>query len=183
MLSPGRCERGRTRPERRCPTFRTSPSTGSPTTPLRHTAGRYRTLREAAPIVYLPANGLYAATGYEVVRAALRADDVLISGRGVGANSSINDAVCRGGARGAARACAGADARLGRVRSDQTCAPVSPRRRPPPALPPRAAARLSGFRSLRSSLRGRRTHRAVYPSLARCTRRSRASSRCWGPLP
>ena len=58
---------------------------------LRHTPERYRALLEAAPIVYLPVNGLYAATRYEAVRSALRADDVLISGRGVGANASIND--------------------------------------------------------------------------------------------
>lgn len=58
---------------------------------LVHTNARYREMRDAGPVVYLPANAMYAVTQYESVRAALRADDVLISGRGVGGNALVND--------------------------------------------------------------------------------------------
>ena len=50
----------------------------------------YRNLREIGPIVYLPQNQMYAITTYDSVRAALRADDVLISGQGVSANEILN---------------------------------------------------------------------------------------------
>src|SRR5262245_45397897 len=58
---------------------------------LLHTRERYRAMRDSASIVHLPANGMYAVTRYDSVRAALRADDVLISGRGVGGNALVND--------------------------------------------------------------------------------------------
>ncbi len=51
----------------------------------------YRNLREIGPIVYLPQNQMYAITTYDSVRAALRADDVLISGQGVSANEILNE--------------------------------------------------------------------------------------------
>ncbi len=52
----------------------------------------YRELREAGAIVYLPANDLYAITHFAAVKAALRADDALISSKGVAANDAINTA-------------------------------------------------------------------------------------------
>ncbi len=59
---------------------------------LTHTETCYRALRELGPIVHLPANDLYAVTRFAAVRAALRADDALISGKGVAANDVINGA-------------------------------------------------------------------------------------------
>src|SRR5262245_57210135 len=58
---------------------------------LANTNARYRAMRDRAPIVYLPANGMYAVTRYDAIRDALRSDEVLISGRGVGGNSLVND--------------------------------------------------------------------------------------------
>ena len=57
---------------------------------LKNTQARYKTLRDLSPLVYLPENSLYAATRFEAVRDALRADDLLINGRGVAANDLIN---------------------------------------------------------------------------------------------
>ena len=50
----------------------------------------YGALREAGAIVHLPRNGLYAVTRFDLVRAALRADAVLVSRYGVAANDVIN---------------------------------------------------------------------------------------------
>ncbi|MCG8441389.1 MAG: cytochrome P450 [Caulobacterales bacterium] len=51
----------------------------------------YRSLRDRGPIVFLPANNLYVVTHFDAVRAALRADETLISGKGVAANDFINN--------------------------------------------------------------------------------------------
>lgn len=50
----------------------------------------YRALREAGAMVHLPRNGLYAVTRFDAVRAALRADAVLVNGHGVAANDFLN---------------------------------------------------------------------------------------------
>lgn len=57
---------------------------------LRNSDEHYKKLRNIAPIVYLPQNAMHAVTTYEAVRAALRADDILISGEGVSANELLN---------------------------------------------------------------------------------------------
>ena len=57
---------------------------------LQNTAEAYETLRGTGPIVYLPKNGLYAITTFDAVRDALRANQVLVSGRGIAANDVIN---------------------------------------------------------------------------------------------
>ena len=57
---------------------------------LTNTPARYRTLRDIGPVVYLQRNDLFALTHFDAVRAALRADDVLINGRGVAANDFLN---------------------------------------------------------------------------------------------
>ncbi|MEM8840832.1 MAG: cytochrome P450 [Pseudomonadota bacterium] len=59
-------------------------------TTLTNTAETYRTLRGIGPVVHLTKNNLYAITTFEAVRHALRADSVLVSGRGVAANELIN---------------------------------------------------------------------------------------------
>ncbi|MEL6830715.1 MAG: cytochrome P450 [Pseudomonadota bacterium] len=50
----------------------------------------YQELRAAGPIVRLPKNDLYAVTQFAPLREALRADSVLISGKGVAANDFMN---------------------------------------------------------------------------------------------
>ncbi|MEL7044270.1 MAG: cytochrome P450 [Pseudomonadota bacterium] len=59
---------------------------------LENTRVVYRQLRDLGAVVYLNSNDLYAITHYDAVRAALRADDVLINGEGVAANEIINGA-------------------------------------------------------------------------------------------
>lgn len=51
----------------------------------------YRELRDAGPAVWLPEHKVWALARHSEVRAALRAEDILVSGRGVGLNSFIND--------------------------------------------------------------------------------------------
>jgi cytochrome P450 len=51
----------------------------------------YRALRDRAPAVWLSAHGVWALTRYDVVRASLRADEVLVSGRGVALNPFVNE--------------------------------------------------------------------------------------------
>jgi len=50
----------------------------------------YRAIRDCAPAVWLPAHGVWALGRFEDVRAALRADAVLVSGRGVALNDLVN---------------------------------------------------------------------------------------------
>lgn len=51
---------------------------------------RYRAIRDLAPAVWLPAHGVWALGRFADVRAALRADEVLVSGRGVALNDAVN---------------------------------------------------------------------------------------------
>jgi cytochrome P450 len=51
----------------------------------------YRAIRDLAPAVWLPAHGVWAIGRHADVRAALRADSVLVSGRGVALNPFVND--------------------------------------------------------------------------------------------
>ena len=50
----------------------------------------YRSVRELAPAVWLPAHSVFALGRFDDVRAALRADSVLVSGRGVALNDFVN---------------------------------------------------------------------------------------------
>jgi cytochrome P450 len=50
----------------------------------------YRAIRDRAPAVWLPAHDVWAVGRFEDVRAALRADTVLVSGRGVALNDLVN---------------------------------------------------------------------------------------------
>ena len=51
----------------------------------------YRAIRDHAPAVWLSAHGVWALGRYQDARAALRADGVLVSGRGVTLNDFLND--------------------------------------------------------------------------------------------
>jgi cytochrome P450 len=55
----------------------------------------YRAIRDRAPAVWLPAHGVWAIGRFDDVRAALRADAVLVSGRGVALNPLVNDQPAR----------------------------------------------------------------------------------------
>jgi cytochrome P450 len=50
----------------------------------------YRAIRDRAPAVWLPAHGVWAIGRFDDVRAALRADAVLVSGRGVALSDLVN---------------------------------------------------------------------------------------------
>jgi cytochrome P450 len=50
----------------------------------------YRQIRDSAPAVWLPAHEVWALGRFADVRAALRADETLISGRGVALNDFLN---------------------------------------------------------------------------------------------
>lgn len=50
----------------------------------------FRQIRDAGPVVWLPRHRMYAMGRFEHVRAALRADDVFVSGSGVAANPLAN---------------------------------------------------------------------------------------------
>ena len=51
----------------------------------------HRAIRDHAPAVWLSAHGVWALGRYQDARAALRADEVLVSGRGVTLNDFLND--------------------------------------------------------------------------------------------
>jgi cytochrome P450 len=51
----------------------------------------YCAIRDCAPAVWLPEHGVWVLGRYQDVRAALRADESLVSGRGVSLNSLVND--------------------------------------------------------------------------------------------
>lgn len=59
---------------------------------LLNTQDTYKVLRDTGAIVYCEPNDLYVVARYDAVRAALRADDILISSKGVAANEMINSA-------------------------------------------------------------------------------------------
>jgi cytochrome P450 len=59
---------------------------------LRDPAPAYRQIRDLGPAVWLPRRKLWAIGRFDDVRSALRADTVLVSGRGVAANDLINRA-------------------------------------------------------------------------------------------
>lgn len=50
----------------------------------------YRAIRDLGPVVWLTAHDVWAIGRFDDVRAALRADDVLVSSRGVGLNEVVN---------------------------------------------------------------------------------------------
>jgi len=54
-----------------------------------------RRIRDLAPVVWLPAHGVFALARYDDVLTALRSDDVLISGRGVALNDFLNGVPAR----------------------------------------------------------------------------------------
>lgn len=51
----------------------------------------YRRIRDLAPAVWLPEHGVWALARFEHVHAALRADEVLVSGHGVSLNDLLNN--------------------------------------------------------------------------------------------
>lgn len=55
----------------------------------------YRAIRELGPAVWLTAHQAWAVGRFSDVRAALRADDILVSGRGVALNDLVNSSVLR----------------------------------------------------------------------------------------
>ena len=55
----------------------------------------YRAIRDLGPAVWLGAHGVWAIARFRDVRAALRADQVLVSGRGVALNDVVNANVSR----------------------------------------------------------------------------------------
>lgn len=57
---------------------------------LRDPYPSYARLRDMGPAVWMPRRGLWAIAGYDHVRTALRAHDVLVSGEGVAANAMTN---------------------------------------------------------------------------------------------
>lgn len=52
----------------------------------------YRRIRDLGPAVWMPVHAMWAIGRFEDVRLALRADEVLISGKGVAANALVNAA-------------------------------------------------------------------------------------------
>lgn len=59
---------------------------------LRDPYPHYRTIRDSGPAVYMPRRKLWAVGRFDDVRAVLRADEVFVSGHGVGANGLVNGA-------------------------------------------------------------------------------------------
>lgn len=55
----------------------------------------YRRIRDLASAVWLPAHGVWAIGRFDDVRMALRADEVLVSGRGIALNEIVNSANAR----------------------------------------------------------------------------------------
>lgn len=55
----------------------------------------YRAIRDLSPAVWLSAHGVWAIARFSDVRAALRADRVLVSGRGVAVNDLVNSNASR----------------------------------------------------------------------------------------
>jgi cytochrome P450 len=59
---------------------------------LRDPYPHYRAIRDSGPAVYMPRRKLWAVGRFDDVRAVLRADEVFVSGHGVGANGLVNGA-------------------------------------------------------------------------------------------
>lgn len=57
---------------------------------LRDSRATFAAIREAGPVVWLPRHRMYAIGRFEDVRAALRNDEVFVSGKGVAANPISN---------------------------------------------------------------------------------------------
>lgn len=57
---------------------------------LRDPYPHYKIIRDMGPAVFMPKRGLWAIGRYDGVRAALRASEVLVSGKGVAANGLVN---------------------------------------------------------------------------------------------
>ncbi len=57
---------------------------------IRDSAPLFRRIRDAGPLVWLPAHNLYALGRFDDVRSALRDDATFVSGRGVAANPIAN---------------------------------------------------------------------------------------------
>lgn len=57
---------------------------------LRDSRAAFAAIREAGPVVFLPRHRMYAIGRFEDVRAALRDDEIFISGKGVAANPVSN---------------------------------------------------------------------------------------------
>jgi len=57
---------------------------------LRDSRAAFAAIRRSGPVVYLPRHRMYAIGRFESVRAALRDDEVFISGKGVAANPLTN---------------------------------------------------------------------------------------------
>ena len=57
---------------------------------LRDSRALFARIRDAGPVVWLPRHRMFAIGRYEDVKAALRDDEVLVSGRGVAANPVTN---------------------------------------------------------------------------------------------
>jgi cytochrome P450 len=79
----------------------------------------YRALRDRAPAVWLPAHEVWALARYDVVRAALRDDTVLVSGQGVALNAFLNEQ--------AGRTTIGSDGALHRRRRTVLMKPMMPK--------------------------------------------------------
>ena len=57
---------------------------------IRNPHALYRAIRDRGPVVWLPAHEVWAIGRFDDVRTALRADSVLVSGRGVAVNDLVN---------------------------------------------------------------------------------------------
>jgi cytochrome P450 len=57
---------------------------------LRDSREVFARIRDAGPVVWLPRHGIYAMGRFEDVRAALRNDELFLSGKGVAANPATN---------------------------------------------------------------------------------------------
>lgn len=79
---------------------------------------RYRAIRDRAAAVWLPAHEVWALGRFDDVRAALRADDALVSGRGVALNDFVN--------RAASGTTLASDGELHRVRRGLVMKPMMP---------------------------------------------------------
>ena len=62
----------------------------TPTTRFVIRATLFARIREAGPVVWLPRHRMYAMGRFDDVRAALRDDDLFLSGNGVAANPIAN---------------------------------------------------------------------------------------------